>query len=85
MRRLALTAALLMLAACQTRQPIVVPKIVRVTVPQIVAVPAELTRDCDDVNKRENSVGEAIRLANARAESLKECTGRMRKIRELKR
>lgn len=85
MRHVALIVFLLLLVACQTRQPIVVPKVVHVTVEKIVEVPEVLSRDCDPVTKRGETYGEAIRLANARAASLTECTGRMRKIRELKR
>lgn len=83
MRHLALIAASLWLAACAHRP--VVPQVVRVPMVQVVEVPEELTRDCDPVPKKRDTYGEAIRLANARAESLAECTARMRQIRNLKR
>lgn len=87
MRRVALIvlacAPLLGGATCSTRS--VVPEVVKVPVKVVVEVPPELTRDCDPVPKQRDTYGEAIRLANARAESLAECTARMRQIRELKR
>lgn len=70
-------------ATCERR--VTVPEIVEVPVVKVVEVPAELSRDCDPVPKREDSYAEAIRLANARAASLAECSGRMKQIRELKR
>lgn len=70
-------------ATCERRP--VIPEIVEVPVHVVVAVPEALSRDCDAVPKRDNTVEEAARLANARAASLAECTGRMRAIRELKR
>lgn len=84
MRRVALILAALILSACASRGP-VVPEVVKVPVRVVVEVPEELTRDCDPVPKKKDSYGEAIRLANARAESLAECTDRMRQIRNLKR
>jgi hypothetical protein len=79
-------AAVLLLAACQSDEGLQVPdppKIVRVEVEKLVAVPEELTRDCGDEKPREQSYGEALRLANARGAYLDECTARMRKIRGL--
>lgn len=83
MRHAALIATALLLAACATRP--VVPQVVKVPVVQVVEVPEALTRDCDPVPKQRDTYGEAVRLANARAESLAECTARMRQIRALKR
>ncbi len=77
----------LTLAACQSDDGLQVPdppSIVRVPVEKIVAVPAELTADCGNEEPREQSYGEALRLANARAAYLEECTARMRQIRNLK-
>ncbi|WP_223621164.1 hypothetical protein [Lysobacter sp. ESA13C] len=73
------------LAGCQTSPPSepVLPAVVRVPVPTYVAVPAELTRDCDEVVKQGNTYGEAVRLANSRKAALDECTARMREIRAL--
>lgn len=84
MRRPALIVLviLLALAGCQSC-PVVPPKVVHVTVEKIVPVPAELTADCDPVPKRDNSLGEAVRLANSRGASLAECNGRMARIRAL--
>ncbi len=83
MRRLALTLAALALAGC-ANQPIQPPKVVEVVVEKLVDVPEELTRDCGNTTKQDNSVAEAVRLANTRDELLKECTSRMRRIRGLK-
>lgn len=84
MRRSALTLCVLVLAACNTTpdlpQP---PKVVEVVVEKIVEVPDDLTADCGNTAKQDNSVSEAVRLANSRDEYLKECTSRMRRIRSL--
>jgi len=69
-------------ATCQPRPPKV--ETVFVTVEKTVAVPEELTRDCYNEPAKEQSYGEAKRVANLRDASLDECTGRMRKIRDLK-
>jgi len=53
-------------------------------VEKLVPVPEELTKDCGNTAKQNNSVAEAVRLANTRDELLKECTSRMRRIRSLK-
>lgn len=75
----------LALAGCQSiPQPIAPPKVVEVVVEKLVPVPDELIRDCGSVSKQDNSVAEAVRLANTRDELLKECTSRMRRIRSLK-
>ena len=86
MRRAALI--LLVLACCgatcsRRPDPPTIPEVVHVPVPTPVALPSELTRDCLDVPKENNSYGEAVRLANARKASTDECTGRMRQIRSL--
>lgn len=73
-----------MLAGCQTAAPLpTVPNVVRVQVPTFVPLPAELTRDCEDIPKQSNTYGEAVRLANARKAATDECSGRMRQIRNL--
>lgn len=82
MRRLALIA-LLALPACQTVKPIPPPKVVEVVVEKIVAVPKELTKPCRNTAKQDNSVSEAVRLANSRDEYLVECSARMERIRNL--
>lgn len=85
MRRTALIPLLGLLCAfgsCQPK-PVQPPKIVEVVVTKIVPVPPELSKDCIEVAKRDNSTGEAVRLANARKAANEECTGRMQKIRGL--
>ena len=86
MRRLALiAAAILPLTGCLwNTKPVQPPKIVEVVVEKLVPVPDELTKDCGNTAKQNNSVAEAVRLANTRDELLKECTSRMRRIRSLK-
>lgn len=76
-----LLIACAMLAGCQSVPE--APEVVRVVVTKTVPVPAELARDCDLPAKRDNTVGEAVRLANARAESLRECNKRLKAIRGL--
>ena len=79
--RLALALAILLIAGCGTLPPPV--ETVPVTVEKIVPVPEDLTNPCDSVPKHGDSYGEMKRVVNARAESLKECNGRMDKIRAL--
>lgn len=82
MRALALTLALALLAGCATK-PIQPPKVVEVVVTKIVPVPKELSKDCERIDKRDNTTGEAVRLANARKAALDECSARMAQIRKL--
>lgn len=82
MCRLALVFVLTGLVACQSRGP-TIPGVVKVPMKEYVSLPVELTKPCDLVPKQDNTYGEAIRLANSRLESLKECNGRMDKIRAL--
>lgn len=84
MRRASLIA-LALVAGCATtpQAPPALPAVVRVPVPTYIAVPEELTRPCDEVAKRDNTYGEAVRLANARLASVQECNKRMAEIREL--
>lgn len=79
--RLALALTLALLAGCASRPPKV--ETITVTVERIVPVPADLTRDCADEAPRDQTNGEAKRLANVRKLALDECTGRMREIRKL--
>ena len=73
----------LLLAGCQTNAIPNPPTGVEWVVTKTVPVKPELTKDCDLVPKRDNTVKEAARLANARLASLEECTARMRLIRGL--
>lgn len=83
MRCLPLIAFLLMVG-CATRAPLPkLPEIVRVPVVKIVPVPAELSAPCQAIAKRDNSIGEAVRLANGRQAALEECDARMTEIRKL--
>lgn len=74
--------ALALLAGCATK-PIQPPKVVEVVVEKIVPVPDKLTEPCQQTEAKDRSVGEAVRLANARRLALAECSGRMEKIRGL--
>lgn len=79
--RCAAIALALVLAGCETTPD--APEVVYVTVEKIVPVPEGLTAPCDLVEKQGNSYGEAIRLANARLESLKRCNADKADIRGL--
>lgn len=84
--RLAAALTVLMLAACVPKPELIVPdapEIVRVAVDRYVALPAELTADCYDEGAKEQTYGEAKRLANLRRESLAECNARWAKVRAL--
>lgn len=59
------------------------PQIVRVPVTKYVPLPAELTAPCDDVEPREQTYGEALRLANARKEIIAKCNRDKARIRAL--
>lgn len=72
---------ILLLAGCKTLPPPV--ELVPVTVEKIVPVPAELSRDCDIPKKQTNTVGELKRLRGADLAALRECSARMKQIREL--
>lgn len=83
--RHALTLTLLALAGCKTTEPLPkLPEIVKVTVTEYVAVPAELAKPCTEYAAKEQSYGEAKRLALLRLESIEECNKRMARIRALK-
>jgi hypothetical protein len=72
----------LMGASCGQTKPPAVPQVVRVVVEVPKPVPPELTAPCYDEPARNQSLDEAVRLANLRRESLAECSGRMKQIRE---
>ena len=74
---------LLVLAGCQTVKPIQPPKVVEVAVEKIVPVPAALTEPCRQPEKKDNTVAEAVRLANERKAALDECSARLARIRSL--
>lgn len=83
MRHLALTiAAAVALTGCGPVKPNI-PETVYVTVEKIVPVPESLTRPCDEVARRDSTVGEAVRLANARLASLQQCNADKAEIRGL--
>lgn len=79
--RLALLG-LALLAGCQST-PEIRTEVVEVTVREYVAIPKELTEPCQTHPAREQTYGEAIRVANARLASLVECNARLRAIRDL--
>lgn len=83
MRANLLILLVLALAGCKTCPIPKAPELVRVAVPTMVPVPAELTEPCTVISKRDNTVGEAVRLANARKAALDECSARMAQIRAL--
>lgn len=82
MRCLALILTLA-LAGCKSGGDIKPPEIVYVTVDRYVALPPALVAPCPATAKRDNSVGEAVRLANARLADVKACDARMTEIRKL--
>ena len=88
MRRIPLIAIAALLCCgnttCGRRPDAPIPEVVYVPVKEIVDVPAELTVDCQKVLKRDNSLAEAVRLANVRDLATDECTSRMRQIRALR-
>lgn len=80
------TLSVFFLSACATKPEIVIPdtpKIVRVTVKEYVRVPEELLESCYDENPREQTYGEALRLANLRKASVAKCNSDKAKIRAL--
>lgn len=74
--------AAVLLAGCATK-PIQPPKVIEVVVEKIVPVPEKLTEPCQSVEAKGRTVGEAVRLANARRLALEECSARLAKIRGL--
>jgi hypothetical protein len=68
--------------SCTRRAP-PPPQVVYVTVEKLVPVPDALTAPCQNEAPREQTAGEAKRLANVRGLYLDECTGRMAEIRAL--
>lgn len=45
-----------------------------------VPIPDHLTRLCLEHEKKDDTLDEAVRLANSRLDSVKECNGRLTKI-----
>lgn len=90
--RILLGLLLPLLASCQHRELIVPekpPEIVRVTVEVPVSLcpgggsDCDLLRDCYNEAAKEQTYGEAKRLANLRTESIAECNARWAKVRAL--
>lgn len=90
--RLTLALSALLLAGCRSEELVVPekpPEIVRVSVEVPVALcpgggdKCELLRDCYDEKAKEQTYGEAKRLANLRTESIAECNARWAKVRAL--
>ena len=74
----------LLLAACgRENLRVPPPRIVQVEVTKYVPVPDELTAPCTLYAPAEQTYAEAKRLALVRLESLKECNGRLARIRAL--
>lgn len=82
-RPAALIACLLAGCTGNVKEAPPVPKVVEVPVTKYVPVPDALTADCQNTAPKEQTYGEAKRLALVRGEYLDECTQRMRKIRSL--
>lgn len=82
--RYAIALIVLAQTGCSTTPPMpVLPEIVKVPVREYVAIPAELTKDCQQFTAQEQSYDEAKRLALVRAESIDECNRRWAKVRAL--
>lgn len=82
LHRLLIPLVVLALAACATRPPKV--EVVEVPGPtRYVAVAPALTAECPIEAPTTNTPMEAVRVANARKQSLQECNRRMRAIRAL--
>lgn len=84
--RLSVAVILLLAGCCGSKPELVIPEapdVVRVAVPQYVALPAELTGDCYNEGAKLQTYNEAKRLANLRNASIEECNKRWSKVREL--
>lgn len=73
---------LAILAGCQST-PEIRTQVVEVVVREYVPVPEELTAPCDEHPAREQTVGEAVRVANARLASVRKCNADKAAIRDL--
>ena len=84
MRALILTAALLVLAGCQTcpDRP-QVPEVVKVPVRTTVPVPAELTAPCPVARAESRTVEAVVSAYNANVETLEACNRKLQEIRTL--
>ena len=63
---LVLVALVLGLAGCATGRQVVVPEEVKVVVVTYAPIPQSLTEECYVAPKRDNTVGEALRVAKDR-------------------
>lgn len=83
----ALTAGLLvlvlLLAGCATGRPVEVPKVVKEVVVTYAEIPETLTRECVVPPKRNNTVGEALRVARDRRTCNERDTADKRAIRKI--
>lgn len=70
--RLILIPLGLALAACSGNQ-VKVPEKVYITIEKYIPIPEEHTRDCPIEMPKELTVGESVRVANKRKESLQAC------------
>lgn len=84
MRRPALFAAALLLAACQTQpERPQVPEVVKVPVRVTVPVPPALTDPCPVARASSRTVESVVKAYNANVESLETCNRRLQEIRAL--
>ena len=84
MSRLALIVLLLLVtASCAKAVKPTIPEVVRVTVPQYVAPPGELTKPCTATRAKNRTVEAVVSAYNANVIALTDCDRRMSEIRKL--
>ncbi|QXF03596.1 MULTISPECIES: lipoprotein [Xanthomonas] len=84
MSRLLLIVLLLALAGCgQKNAKPTIPTVVRVTVPQPVRLPDELTKPCPPVRAQQRTVEAVVAAYNANVPTQADCDRRMGEIRAL--
>lgn len=86
-RAVALTLAVLLLAACASRapepRPFVAPTVIEVPVTRYVPVPDALTAPCEAPPLAGRTVGHVVAASNARKLALDRCNAQLRAIRRL--